>query len=113
MSGNGMVRSWNDKSALIRHACAVLVVAFLAGGVYVALDFRVSAADERSQKNEKTVGEIKEKLNTLDTSQKIMQMQIENDQRNSAAFQMRTDTSLDRIIQKLDQMQRPAWEDPR
>jgi len=112
MSGN-TVRAWTDRAALIRHGCAVLAVAFLAGGVYVALDFRVSAADERSIKNEKTVGEIKDKLGKLDTSQQVMQSQMDAEQRAQASFQTRTDTALDRILQKLDQMQRPAWEDPR
>jgi len=104
------IRAWNDRAALIRHAWQAFTgVIIVSGGIaitYSTLAGDVKDAKERSERTERAVQAITGQLNALDTNQKVMQSQMENQQRNSAAFQMRTDTALDRILNKLDDLQK-------
>jgi hypothetical protein len=84
----------------------VLVIVFLAGGVYVTLDFRVKASEEKGIKNEAQIEVLKEKINKIDVQQQVIITNQDNDRRNQAEFRAQTESALDRILQKLDRAER-------
>jgi hypothetical protein len=82
---------------------------FVFDGRILAADDKAKAAKEFSEENKKTVKEVDRKIDSVKDSvsqiqakQMLQEQSMEFESRNNAAFQVRTDTALDRVLQKLD-----------
>jgi hypothetical protein len=116
----GPLKSLLDPRGLIRGAVwagSLLIAGSLAWSEIThdveAADTKISDAGVKIKNNEKAIDGIEAQLKALEGNQRVMQNQLENDQRNNAAFQMRTEAALSRILEKLDNIETRRWDAPR
>lgn len=106
-------RFLKDIPGLMRLSIYVGGILFAGGMVWATLGADIKTNTDRSTKNKQAINDIQSNLRTLESNQRVIQNQLQNDQNSNAAFQMRTESNLSRILEKLDDMQKSRWSDPR
>lgn len=87
--------------ATARHTVALALIAAtgIVGGTL--LFAQVDANEEKTIGNVQKIEDIQRSLNSIDTKQQVIIQQIKNEEEKNKEFRDRTDSSLDRILDRL------------
>ena len=95
------LKSLTNATTAVKHTVSLLGLA-AAGVVSLTLLYtQVDATGKKADANETKIEAIKETLSGIDTQQKLIMQEIENEKAANWQFRGRTDRSLDRILDRL------------